>query len=126
MTGRGMEIAYLDALFKEISRGKLFRGSSLHVCPYGRGSLSATVIYNCIRVISMAEEREVIPVSLPKGLVKEIDELVERKIFSSRSEALRYGARLVVLFEKGIHRLAEDYAYEMIKERLERRRENVS
>jgi len=74
----------------------------------------------------MSEEREVIPVSLPKGLVEEIDELVKRRIFSSRSEALRYGARLVVLFEKGIHRLAEDYAYEMIKERLERRGRGAS
>ena len=74
----------------------------------------------------MAEERVIIPVSLPKGLVEEIDELVRRKVFSSRSEALRYGARLVVLFEKGLHRLAEDYAYEMIKERLERREKSVS
>lgn len=74
----------------------------------------------------MAEEREVIPVSLPKGLVKEIDELVKKKVFSSRSEALRYGARLVVLFERGIHKLIEDYAYEMIKERLERREGDVS
>jgi len=74
----------------------------------------------------MSEEREVIPVSLPKGLVEEIDELVRRKVFSSRSEALRYGARLVVLFEKGIHRLAEDYAYDMIKDRLERREKDVS
>jgi len=74
----------------------------------------------------MAEERVIIPVSLPKGLVEEIDELVRRKVFSSRSEALRYGARLVVLFEKGLHRLAEDYAYEMIKERLKRREKSVT
>lgn len=33
------------------------------------------------------EEREVVPVSLPRGLIKEIDELVEKGIFSSRSEA---------------------------------------
>ncbi|MEM2716768.1 MAG: ribbon-helix-helix domain-containing protein [Archaeoglobaceae archaeon] len=71
------------------------------------------------------EEREVVPVSLPRGLIKEIDELVEKGIFSSRSEALRYGARLVVLFEKGVRRVTIDYAYEMTKERLERR-ENVS
>ena len=74
----------------------------------------------------MSEEREVIPVSLPKGLVEEIDELVRRRKFSSRSEVLRYGARLVVLFEKGIHRMAEDYAYEMIKERLKRWEKGVS
>ncbi len=70
--------------------------------------------------VLMSGEREVVPVSLLKGLVEEIDELVRKKVFSSRSEALRYGARLVVLFEKGVHKLAEDYAYEMIKERLER------
>ena len=73
----------------------------------------------------MGEERVVIPVSLPKGLVEEIDELVRKRVFSSRSEALRYGARLAVLFEKGIHKLAEDYAYEMIKERLERSEKGV-
>ncbi len=84
------------------------------------------VIYNCIKEKLMAKERVVIPVSLPKELVREIDELVKKKKFSSRSEALRYGARLVVLFEKGIHKLAEDYAYEMIKERLERREKGVS
>ena len=72
------------------------------------------------------QRREVVPVSLPKGLVEEIDELVRRKVFSSRSEAIRYGARLVVLFEKGIHKLAEEYAYEIIKERLERREKGVS
>ncbi len=68
----------------------------------------------------MAEDRVVVPVSLPERLVKELDELVEKKVFSSRSEALKYGARLVLL-EKGIRKVAEDYAYEMIKERLERR-----
>ena len=84
------------------------------------------VLYNRITTFYRWVKREVIPVSLPKGLVKEIDELVKRKVFSSRSEALRYGARLVILFEKGIHKLAEDYAYEMIKERLERREKGVS
>ena len=72
------------------------------------------------------KSRVVIPVSLPEGLVKELDDLVKRKVFSSRSEALRYGARLVVLLEKGVHSTAEDYAYEMIKERLGRRVRNVS
>ncbi|MEM2272577.1 MAG: hypothetical protein QXP56_07925 [Archaeoglobaceae archaeon] len=42
-----------------------------------------------------------------------------------RDPKLRYGARLVVLFEKGVRRVTIDYAYEMTKERLERR-ENVS
>jgi len=71
-------------------------------------------------------ERVVIPVSLPEGLVKKIDELVKKGIFSSRSEALRYGARLVVLLEGRLHEKAEDYAYEMIKERIERRTRHVS
>ncbi|MEM2191720.1 MAG: hypothetical protein QW540_09890 [Archaeoglobaceae archaeon] len=68
------------------------------------------------------EERVVVPVSLSSGLLRE---LVDKGIFSSRSQALRYGVRLVVLFEKRIYRVAEDYTYKMIKERLERR-ENVS
>ena len=43
-----------------------------------------------------------VPVRLPKGLVNELDNLVhiEGK-YMSRCEALRYGARLVVLFANG-------------------------
>ena len=59
-----------------------------------------------------AKERVIIPVSLPSGLVEEIDALVEKKIFGSRSEALRYGAHMVVLLRSRVHELAEEYAYE--------------
>jgi len=70
------------------------------------------------------EESDVIPVSLPKGLIGEIDELVESGIFSSRTEVLRYGARLVVLKERRrIHERAEDYAYDEIKEGIQRGRD---
>ncbi|PSP80799.1 CopG family transcriptional regulator, partial [Halobacteriales archaeon QS_4_69_225] len=43
----------------------------------------------------MSSDRKSVPVSLPEGLVEELDRLVEEGLFSSRSEALRYGARLV-------------------------------
>ena len=70
------------------------------------------------------EERNVIPVSLPKGLLGDIDELVERGIYPSRTDVLRYGARLVVLKEKRrIHERAEDYAYDEIKEGIQRGRD---
>jgi|Deesub1362B_J571_1020462.scaffolds.fasta_scaffold07156_3 Arc/MetJ-type ribon-helix-helix transcriptional regulator len=66
-------------------------------------------------------KRVIVPVPLPEGLVKKIDELVKRGMFSSRAEALRYGARLLLLVEGRVHERGEEYAYEMIKERLERR-----
>ena len=66
----------------------------------------------------------VIPVSLPKGLIGEIDELVKSGIFSLRTEVLKYGARLVVLKERRrIHERAEDYAYDEINEGLLRGRD---
>ncbi len=64
-------------------------------------------------------------VSLPSGLVEELDHLVEMHIFGSRSEALRYGAHLVVLFQDRVHARADEYGYEEIKSRLKRDR-NVS
>jgi Arc/MetJ-type ribon-helix-helix transcriptional regulator len=72
------------------------------------------------------KERMSIPVSLPKGLAKNIDELVKEGEFSSRSELLRFGARLVVMLEKRTHKRAEDYAYSEIKEGLKRGMRNVS
>ena len=68
----------------------------------------------------MSEARVVVPVSLPKGLAQRIDEFVEKGVFSSRSEALRFGARIVTLPEGRLHERSEDYAYSMIKERLGR------
>ncbi len=75
----------------------------------------------------MEQSRKSIPVSLPTGLVQEIDKLVEEREFSSRSEALKFGARLVVLYWRRTHERAVDYAYSEIKEGLERgRKVNVS
>jgi|GEM_PF-2555456 len=48
----------------------------------------------------MSGGRESVPVSLPETLVDRLDELVEAGVFGSRSEALRYGARLVVREEQ--------------------------
>ncbi|SEQ95106.1 ribbon-helix-helix domain-containing protein [Natrinema salaciae] len=48
----------------------------------------------------MGRDRESVPVLLPPELVHELDALVEQGMFSSRSEALRYGARLVVREER--------------------------
>lgn len=67
-------------------------------------------------------DRSAIPVSLPSGLVEELDRLVEAGVFSSRSEALRHGARLVVLLEGRLHPRAERLAEEAARERLGRRR----
>jgi len=70
-------------------------------------------------------DRESIPVSLPKGLTFEIDKLVEKGLFSSRSEAIRFGARLVVMLEDRMHKRAEDYAYEEFLEGVKRGKRNV-
>jgi Arc/MetJ-type ribon-helix-helix transcriptional regulator len=56
-------------------------------------------------------------VKLPKGLVKEIDDLVEGGKYMSRSDFMRTAARVVCAEEKkSIHQRAEDYAYREIKE----------
>lgn len=64
--------------------------------------------------------RKLVPVSLPSGLAQEIDVLVEDGEFTSRSEALKFGARLVVLMNRRTHQRAEDYAYDEIREGLRR------
>ena len=74
----------------------------------------------------MTEKRDVIPVSIPSGLVKEIDKLVQKGIFSSRSDAIRFGTRMVVVLEKRLHERAEDYAYEEIIGGFERGGKRVS
>jgi len=68
----------------------------------------------------MKADRQSIPVSLPKGVVKEIDEMVRRGEFSSKSEAIRFGARLLIMLEKRLHQRAEDYAFEDAMEGLKR------
>ena len=70
--------------------------------------------------MSRTKDRISTAVSLPIGLANEIDHLIEKKVFSSRSEALRYGARLAVLFHKRVHFRAEEYGYEETKRRLRR------
>jgi len=72
----------------------------------------------------MSSDRQSIPVSLPPELVERLDKLVEDGVFGSRSDALRYGARLVVREERveRLHEQADRGAREDIRERLERKR----
>jgi len=72
----------------------------------------------------MSSERESVPVSLPPELVNRLDELVSEGVFGSRSEALQYGARLVVREERvdRLHEGTASTAQEDIEERLERKR----
>jgi len=77
--------------------------------------------------MSTDSERKPVPVSLPSELVEELDTLVEEGVFSSRSDAIRYGARLVVREEKQhqrLHERADDRAKDGIRERMERKRES--
>ena len=66
------------------------------------------------------KKRQSIPVSLPMGLVKGLDNLVESGEFSSRSEVIRFGARLAVMLEERFHKRAENYAYDEIVQGLKR------
>lgn len=72
----------------------------------------------------MSTDRQSIPVSLPVGLVEELDRLVAEGKFGSRSEALRYGARLVAREAKHqrLRELTAEAAEQDIEERLERKR----
>ncbi|RQG93057.1 CopG family transcriptional regulator [Natrarchaeobius halalkaliphilus] len=72
----------------------------------------------------MSTDRRSIPVSIPEGLVEELDDLVDEGQFGSRSEALRYGARLVTreAHQKRLHERAADDAEQDIEDRLERKR----
>jgi len=72
----------------------------------------------------MSSDRQSVPVSLPTELVARLDRLVEDGVFSSRSEALRYGARLVVRDEylERLHEQTDSEARKDIEERLDRKR----
>ena len=70
--------------------------------------------------MAKARDRVSVPVSLPSGLVKEIDSMVEDRIFGSRSEVLRHGARLAVLYQRRLHQRAEEYAFDEIAQGLKR------
>ena len=74
----------------------------------------------------MKSERMSIPVSLPNGIVKKLNYLVKKGEFQSKSEALRFGARLLVMLEDRLHKRAEEYAYEEIKAGLKRGLKDVS
>lgn len=70
-------------------------------------------------------DRRSVPVSLPSELVKELDKLVDEGVFSSRSDALRYGARLVVREQREhrrFHEVTDVLAREDIEERLKRKK----
>lgn len=91
--------------------------------PLSRSVIYGKKLYNdlyiCINM-AQAKDRVSVPVSLPVGLVDEIDELVENKLFGSRSEVLRYGARLAVIYHRRLHERTEDLAYDEIKGRITR------
>jgi len=64
-----------------------------------------------------------ISVKLPPKLKDEIDELIKIGVFVSRSDALKFGARLVVMLEKlelPLSVRAEEYAFEEITEKFNR------
>ncbi|MEK6792908.1 MAG: CopG family transcriptional regulator [Nanoarchaeota archaeon] len=69
----------------------------------------------------------IVPIALPRGLAEGIDNLVKEGEFVSRNEALKFGARLVVMMMRKVHKRAEDYAYEEIVEGIRRgKRADVS
>lgn len=71
----------------------------------------------------MSRDRHSIPVSLPEDLVVKLDELVEDGRFDSRSDALRYGARLLTrgVRIQCLHELSEARAKSDVAERLGRK-----
>jgi len=71
----------------------------------------------------MSVDRESVPVSLPKKLVEDLDRLVDEGRFSSRSEALRRGARVVTEKEKvdRLHELSSKLGKEKVEQRLSRK-----
>jgi Arc/MetJ-type ribon-helix-helix transcriptional regulator len=72
----------------------------------------------------MSSDRQSVPVSLPPELVERLDSLVEDGVFGSRSEALRYGARLVVREEhlERLHEQTDRKARKDVEDRLDRKR----
>lgn len=98
--------------------------SGLVVGTNERGQIAKCVggLYICI---TMSSDRKSIPVSLPPDVVAELDRLVDEGKFSSRSEALRYGARLVTHQEatKRLHEHSQQRARDQVWDRLDRKRE---
>lgn len=68
-------------------------------------------------------EQKGIQIKLSLETLEKIDELVKQRVFASRSEAVKFGVKLILLMkgmELPLSQRAEDYAYEEIKEKLER------
>ena len=61
-------------------------------------------------------ETKIVPVALPAALAREIDRLIQEGEFVSRNEALKLGARLVIMMLRRTHERAQDYAYDEIRE----------
>lgn len=64
-----------------------------------------------------------VPIKLTMQNIGEIDHLVNLGVFASRSEAIKFAIRLMLLIEKSelpLSRRAEEYAYEEIKNKFER------
>jgi Arc/MetJ-type ribon-helix-helix transcriptional regulator len=70
-----------------------------------------------------SSDRQSVSVSLPPELVERLDRLVGDDVFGSRSERLRYGARLVVREEhlERLHEQADGEAQKDVEERLDRK-----
>ena len=71
----------------------------------------------------MSVDRKSVPVSLPRKLVEDLDRLVDEGRFSSRSEALRRGARVITEKEKvdRLHELSSRLGKEKVEQRLSRK-----
>jgi Arc/MetJ-type ribon-helix-helix transcriptional regulator len=66
---------------------------------------------------------DAIAVKLPFRMKEEIDELIRLGVFVSRSDVLKFGARLVIMLEKmelPLSARAEEYALEEIAEKFKR------
>jgi len=64
-----------------------------------------------------------VTVKMPSRLKEELDELVRLGVFTSRSDALKFGARLAVMVERmelPISKRAEEFAAEEIKSKFKR------
>lgn len=72
----------------------------------------------------MSSDRQSVPVSLQPAFVARLDRLVDRGVFESRLEVLRYGARLVVRDARLEHlqEQADSDARHDVEERLNRNR----
>ncbi len=71
----------------------------------------------------MKDQQIPIPVKLTRQTRDEIDHLVNLGVFASRSEAIKFAIRFMLLVEKTslpLSKRAEEYAYEEIKSKFEK------